>query len=268
MRFFRTTNQLDSLAAGFDRTGMADLRLSGSERISSVSQLQRMREQVGGEPLVVVDLRQESHAVAGDYPITWRGGRNWANVGMSQEQVLQTEAGLIEKLRQQSSITIKHAGYIKGKTSDPQELTLLDAEVKTERDMVEAARGIYQRLTVIDHVRPSRAEVDQFIDLVRSLPDGAALHVHCNGGRGRTTTFMAMYDMLRNADKVDVDNIIDRQSALGYDYNLTDVAKVAAHKRSFFEDRLAFLKEFHEYSRQNPGGWPLKWSEWRRSDAN
>ncbi|HET7867798.1 MAG TPA: phosphatase [Burkholderiaceae bacterium] len=268
MRFFRTTNHLDPLAPRFDRTGMAELRISGSERISSNTQLQRIREQVGAEPLVVVDLRQESHAVAGDYPITWRGPMDWANVGMSQGRALQTEAALIERLRQQSSITIVHADYIKGKTSDPQELTLLDVEVKTERDMVEAAGGIYQRLALIDHVRPSRADVDQFIDLVRSLPDGAALHVHCNGGRGRTTTFMTMYDILRNADKMDVEKIIDRQSALGYDYNMTDVAKVPEHKRSFFKDRLAFLKEFHEYARQNLGGWPLKWSEWRRSHAN
>jgi protein-tyrosine phosphatase len=268
MTFFRTTNHLDSLPARFDRTGLAELRLSGSERISSIDQIRRMREQVGGEPLVVLDLRQESHAVVDGHPITWRGAMDWANVGLLQEQVLQTEAGLVEQLRQQPSITIQHADYIKGKTSDPQELTFLNAEVETEREIVEAGGGVYQRLAVIDHIRPSRAEVDQFIDIVRSLPDGAALHVHCNGGRGRTTTFMAMYDMLRNANKIDVDSILDRQSVLGYDYNLTDVSKVAEHKISFFKDRLAFLKEFHEYARQNPGGWPAKWSEWRRSEAN
>jgi hypothetical protein len=56
-------------------------------------------------------------------------------------------------------------------------------------------------------------------------------HVHCNADGDERHVHGDVRHAFRNADKMDVDNVIDRQSARGYDYNLTDVANVAQHKR-------------------------------------
>lgn len=43
----------------------------------------------------------------------------------------------------------------------------------------------------------SPENIDEFIKLYKSLPKDAWLHFHCEAGKGRTTTFLAMYDMMK-----------------------------------------------------------------------
>lgn len=268
MSFFRTTGDLRSLPEFCDRTGLDRLRLSGSERISSVEQIASIRAATGGQQLFVVDLRQESHVVVGGYPVTRRGKMDWANVGTSSGEALVKDNQLAEELRREQSITLPHADYLKGKSGDPQKVRLNGEPVFTEQQIVETAGAEYRRLAVTDHTRPRRETVDEFIDLIRALPNDASLHVHCNGGRGRTTTFMILYDMLRNAGNVEASKIIQRQSALGFNYKMTDIEDANPAKLPFLEDRLAFLHEFHVYATENPGGLPLNWSQWRSAGTS
>ncbi|AVS75192.1 phosphatase [Paracidovorax cattleyae] len=266
MAFFRHSNQASTLPPGIDTRGLESLQLSGSERITSVEQVCAIRQACGDAPLVVVvDLRQESHGVADGHSLTWRGPMDWGNVGL--DTATAREAEQLEELRRQGSAVATHADHVKGKTDDPALRRLDTTLARSEQEIVEAAGAGYRRIAVTDHLRPSRWEVDQFIALVRGLPEGAGLHVHCNGGRGRTTTFMALYDMLRNAREVDADAIMARQSKLGMDYNLADTGAVRESKQAFHADRLAFLHEFHAYARENPGGLPRTWSQWRSADA-
>ncbi len=267
MAFFRHSGQASELPPGLDTRGLDTLQLSGSERITSAEQIRAIREPYGDAPLVVVDLRQESHAVADGHSLTWRGPMDWSNLGLGTDAVLGREAGQIAALRRRGSAIATHADHVKGKSEDPAPRQLDTSRTLSEQEMVEAAGAEYRRIAVTDHLRPSRAAVDQFIGVVRSLPQGAGLHVHCNGGRGRTTTFMVLYDMLRNARQVSAEAILARQSRLGMDYNLTDTDAVREHKQAFHGDRLTFLHEFHAYARENPGGLPRTWSQWRTADA-
>jgi len=73
---------------------------------------------------------------------------------------------------------------------------------------------------VTDHVRPLDDAVDRFILAVRALPDGAWTHFHCEAGLGRTTTFMVLYDMLRNANRVSLEDIVRRQKILSHGYDV------------------------------------------------
>lgn len=266
MARFRHMGQVAHLQPAYDTRGMETLKLSGSERISSIEQVQEIQRIIGDAPLVVVDLRQESHAAVSGFPVTWRGPMDWANVGMDLQSVTQRERDQISALRAQDSVTLTDVEHLKGRTSEPAPYHLTGFEVLSEQEMVEEAGAIYRRIAVTDHVRPERLHVDQFIQLTRDLPASAALHVHCNGGFGRTTTFMVLYDMLRNAHEIGADAILARQAFIGYQYNLTDASLVRPEKVAFLEDRLAFLHEFHAYARENPGGHPQTWSEWRQSD--
>jgi protein-tyrosine phosphatase len=134
--------------------------------------------------------------------------------------------------------------------------------VAGEQEAFALPPGHYVRLPVTDHARPSDAVVDRFIELIRGLRDTQHVHLHCRGGKGRTATFMALHDMLRNAGRLPLATILARQAALA-GYDLTRRPDPAAAKAPFIDDRLAFLARFHDYARQNPDGEPAQWSAWR-----
>ncbi len=138
----------------------------------------------------------------------------------------------------------------------------------TERDIVGVNRVAYVRITVTDHARPLDDEVDRFILAVRALPENAWAHFHCEAGRGRTTTFMVLYDVLRNAKRVSLEDIVRRQKLLGYDYDVLRPAAPGSWKTPYTEDRIAFVRAFYNYARANPNGRPQLWSEWLNSGAH
>ena len=138
----------------------------------------------------------------------------------------------------------------------------------TERDIVGVNRVAYVRITVTDHARPLDDEVDRFILAVRALPENAWAHFHFEAGRGRTTTFMVLYDVLRNANRVSLEDIVRRQKLLGYDYDVLRPAAPGSWKAPYTEDRIAFVRAFYNYARANPNGRPQLWSEWLNSGAH
>lgn len=263
-RYFRTTNDLNTLPEHLNREGLGELRLSGSDTIATTGQIERIASAANVqdlEHLYIVDLRQEPHVVADRYTLTLRGPKDWANVGLSHDEALQREADWINDLRRSENLKIDSAEDFKTGTRPMRSVTLHRPEIVSEQELVERTGAKYARLTVTDHLRPDNEAVDRFVDIVRQMPPGAAMHVHCKGGRGRTTTFMAVYDMLHNAQRVSADGIIDRQGGLGH-YQLK---KIDGQNAVFRRDRLSFLYLFHQYAEQNPGGQPQTWSAWRAS---
>ena len=134
------------------------------------------------------------------------------------------------------------------------------ARTRTEAEEL-AARGVGSfRVAVPDRHRPGDADVDRFLLFYRTVPDDVWLHFHCRAGHGRTTAFMAMTDMLRNAREVSFEDVLVRQALLG-GVDLRDVSgkwdKVDAS-----QERLHSLRQFYDYARANPGGQPLLWSQW------
>ena len=136
------------------------------------------------------------------------------------------------------------------------------AQVQTEAGLVAALGAGYVRITVSDHSRPTDAEVDRFILAVRQLDPKTWVHFHCRAGMGRTTTFLALYDMLRDARRVSLQDIVGRQALLLTDYNLLSKSADAGWKAGVFADRAAFVRAFYDYARQNPNGRPQLWTEW------
>lgn len=53
-----------------------------------------------------------------------------------------------------------------------------------------------------------------FITFVNNQPENSWLHFHCKAGIGRTTTFMIMYDIMKNCNDVSLYDIITRQVIL------------------------------------------------------
>ena len=202
-------------------------------------------------------------------PISWFATHDWANVGRTQAAIEADEASRVQSLKPRSEIIVSLGAAVKkpGVTpSTPQNITVEHAS--TERDVVEANRAAYVRIIVTDHARPLDEAVDRFILAVRALPENGWAHFHCEAGRGRTTIFMVLYDMLRNANRVSLEDIACREQLLGYDYDVLRPVGPESWKAPYSVDRIAFVRVFYNYARANPGGRPQLWSEWLNSGAN
>lgn len=265
---FRSTNDLSALDQSVNRKGLANLRLSGSASLSSREQVEHIQRIAQGSPVIVIDLRQETHAIVNNaYPVTSVLPNNWANVGKSHDEVLSEEAALIAELSRQSEVTLLRYKDVKKGTVPPHSIILQNPAAVSERDVVESTGTVYVRFTITDHVKPGREDIDRFIHVVQQMPGNAWLHVHCKGGKGRTTTAMAMYDMLHNAQDVPVEDIIHRHKVLGPGCDLLATGG-REELRGFKQDRKEFLFAFHEYAKANPLGYPQNWSAWRNAGEN
>ena len=123
-------------------------------------------------------------------------------------------------------------------------ITIIPTKVEDEDHLVNSKSLSYNRITVTDGKIPKDDMVDYFVNLVISQPKNSWFHFHCKQGIGRTTTFMIMYDMIKNSDKVTAGDIIERQLLLA---NFDE-----SHIKSFNNnERINFLNEFYKYCKEN-----------------
>lgn len=127
-----------------------------------------------------------------------------------------------------------------------------------EKELVMSQGLSYVQIPVKDGGIPTDDMVDHFIELVKSQPENSWLHFHCKAGVGRTTTFMVMYDIVKNHKEVSLDEIIQRQLALGN----------VKPKNIYNNERINFLKKFYEYCNSNGDSYKIKWSEWKNSPTS
>ena len=266
-RNFRTTdnplksNKGDQFPAS---NSLADLHASGSGEFTA-DNLKFVLAQAHG-PVTVFDLRQETHIFVNGLPISWFATNDWANVGRTRSEIEADESARVQSLKPGSEIAVRPGEAIKkADTASGTPQAVILEQASTERELVEANRAAYVRLTVTDHARPLDDEVDRFIRAIRALPENGWAHFHCEAGRGRTTTFMVLYDMLRNATRVSLEDLARRQQLLGYDYDVLRPADSGDWRAPYTDDRIAFIRASYEYARANPGGRPQLWSEWLKS---
>jgi len=262
-RNFRTTDDRLDPSKGETpaTTGLSELRASGSGEFTPEG-LKLLLAHTRG-PVTVFDLRQETHIFVNNLPVSWYASHDWANVGRTQSAIEADEAARVASLKSGSKIAIRPSAPVKhgdANSVTPQEVTVESASA--ERDIVSAAGANYVRITVTDHARPVDEEVDRFILAVRAFPENAWAHFHCEAGQGRTTTFMVLYDMLRNAGRVSLANIVARQRILNHGYDVLQLSEPENWKAACAADRAAFVRAFYEYARANPNGQSQLWSEW------
>ena len=249
------------------RKGLDNLRISGSAQctaagFASLYTKLSAAAAAPGAPIYDVDLRQESHGFADGLPVSWHKKNNLANEGKTPEEVALDEE---ERLADLAGVTTTFVP--KGKTDKGrvEAVTFAPQNVQKEKDVAEAAGFRYARFYVTDRTQPDTETIEAFLDFVESLPKDAWLHFHCRAGHGRTTTFMAMYDMIRNPD-IPAEAVIERQCLIGGS-DLTAM-KDEEWKNERIIQRLETLKLFSEYVRaRHAGETTLRWGEWIEENA-
>lgn len=222
--------------------------------------------------ITIVDLRLESHSWINGLPYYWLAspdhlfqfGVDCYNQGKTVTQIEKDEMARAAKLMESCQATVfdfSKGHYPFVPTAQAKSIAIENA-VLTEKDLVMLAGVEYLRLPISDDSAPSWHIIDRLVNYFRSHPDNW-LHVHCNEGHGRTTTVLAMIDMLYNAKNVDFNSIILRQKLIGVggaDLFNFDSSGSRAHDE--FVYRLELLNNFYRYCKENKDNFVTPFSVW------
>ncbi|MBF0362484.1 MAG: hypothetical protein HQK49_15810 [Oligoflexia bacterium] len=281
---FRSSPNLQ--IASFDNSpeiaGLKEFNSSGSGQLSADDFKKIYTAIVKLKPdihIYFIDLRKEFHGFVNEDAVSRHALHNWINYAKTPEMVEQEQALLLNGLKKKKQTTIND--ITEKKDGEIAKLHKNKVEVKTVRSEEELVKSLgansnYLRFYVDDHSAPNPEEIDRFIKFIDGLDklDGKYwLHFHCRGGSGRTSTFMTFTDMLKNADKVSMEDIMNRQKELGgRDLNKTknDTTKKDAKKNptiilEAFEKRKAVLEKFYQFAKERLNKTIPKeksWSEW------
>ena len=231
------------------REGLDNLRQSGSSFFSK-NEFKELLKHVPAKDLVVIDLRNESHGYINDNGISWYSRYKTFNKGQSAKEIDRREKSMLETAKMNQDMDV--ATLDKHKDIASQKVEHVNS-VQTEEQFVKSMGVKYYRVPVMDYSAPTPANVDEFLAIYKKLPKNAWIHVHCEAGVGRTTIFLSLMDMIKNADKLSYDDIMTREVLLGGQ----DVRKSAettkdAYKKENYPKRALFTRHFYEYVKANP----------------
>lgn len=251
---------------------LPDLQASASGQFSA-DELPKILRAIPAErrqDIWIVDLRQESHGFIDGMPVSWVTDRNAANQNKSSTQIEREEKKLLKTAGKRRTIIV-HAlkKLANGKVATETPTTMLPEAIETEEELVTSLNAQYARIYVLDHNKPSDAEVDNFVLLIKhKVKDNEWLHFHCRGGSGRASTFMTMYDIIRNAKNTPFEIIIQRQVEQG-NKKLDQIPDADnAWKSEMSHERFEFVRKFYAYV-SDPQGYKVRsWSSWQNLQQN
>jgi hypothetical protein len=183
--------------------------------------------------IYLVDLREETHGFFDGTAVSWYADNDFANVGQPLSWIERDER---ERLRALGGHTTQ-VFTLDEQVPPPdnryqQRVTPVSytevgvGEAYTEAMVAEMLATkfrlpvIYRRIPVTDHCAPSDAALGDVLELwAQARKDPRAwVHFHCHGGDGRTTTFLALFDILwwkrSMAPLPDLETFSRRQSQL------------------------------------------------------
>lgn len=105
--------------------------------------------------------------------------------------------------------------------------------------------------------------IDNLVTFFEKIPLDAKVYFHCIHGRGRTTTFLVMYDIFRNGKNISLQEITDRHHCLGREHMLdVKVWKFGNWTEEALRARRDLVIHFYEYMTSGSGYPHKKWSDW------
>ncbi|MBQ7631065.1 MAG: hypothetical protein IJS81_12785 [Selenomonadaceae bacterium] len=229
------------------REGLENFHASASGQ-PTLSELKNIFDEIkkvapNDKKIYIVDLRQESHGFADEYPVSWYVKKNRANVDKTFSEIELDEKSRLENLRGKFTKFVPLGNY---DTKHFQEITFAPKNTLTEKQAAESAGFNYARFYALDMTFPAPEVVDEYLKFLSQIDSETWLHFHCHAGHGRTTIFLVMYDILQHPDLA-LEDILRRQFLLGGS-NLFDGG-----------DKEKYIRKFYEYAHENSN---LTWSRW------
>lgn len=241
--------------------GLPELHASASGQFSE-NALIKIKDTIPTDNVLILDLREESHGFINGIAVSWYDkDKDWSNKDKPLEDILSDERKRLNQTHKGQVIALNK------KSSKPHDKPLLIKveDSYTEEELVKSLGFKYLRIPVTDHLKPDDHEVDQFVNLIKhEISSNQWLHFHCSAGRGRATTFLSMYDMMKNAQHVSFNDIILRQALIG-GKDLSEHFHVNDWRYSHNIERIQFLVNFYYYCIENPN-FEQSWSTWISKD--
>lgn len=247
------------------RQGFDDLTISGSARpnkLQLAALADTLKKVAGSLPIIIVDLRTEMHGIINGHHLSQYGFQNWGTIGMTREEIIEKEKEVVHSTLGKTITHAKIGSSTNYEPADPKEEEVTEA--LTMEEATEAAGLKYYRITALDHVFQSDETLDSFFEFYRSLPaEGTWLHFHCQAGRGRTTFFMSVTDMLNNPG-VSLKDILHRQVLIGGTSMYNDGTGQPEWRQLLFKEISVMLPIVYQYIQENAeNGYTVKWSSWK-----
>jgi hypothetical protein len=201
-------------------------------------------------PVYIIDLRQETHVLLNGLPISIFYKKDQINWGKSSAEISESEQNWVKQIFAEKKFQMNTLGRPENGFKVPIDpVTILVKTVSTEAQAVKKTGMNYFRIHVPDYHPPSPQQVDQFLTLIAKIPQDSWLHFHCAAGKGRTTLFMVMRDIVANGKELSLEDIVNRQVFLG-GINVLGQSKslaVQPWKGPYHQARIEFLKLFYTY---------------------
>lgn len=243
---------------------MDDLKISGSGQptASSLIILKSFFEKkiTQDGKIYIVDLREESHGFANGFPVSYYTEKNLANFFKPRNRIEDIE---VEQLTDMlgRNFDFLPLGNEDKKLLKPVNVTV--GNVATERQKATELGLIYLRFPTTDMYFPTPEIVNQFINFVASVNEDDWVHFHCQAGNGRTSTFMIMYEILKNPDQT-LEEISERQIKLGgsdlLKYNDGDPKNYYVQAHNLRADN---VRKFYDYAyKLNHNQIDILWSKY------
>ncbi len=233
-RKFRTMQDEFSTVTDVNLTGLRELRASGSDSVDFFIIRQKLRNIKGNK--IMVDGMNEFHGYIHGVPTTLLG-YNTSPPALRH---------YLRRLLVTGSTEIRPDLVINGQK---------EAKVY-EFD--------YKNIKMISKSIPTNESIDEFVTFLDNLPGETWLHFHCHNGRSRTSMMLVMFDIMKNAPKVSLKDIVKRQAYLGSE-NLfdTDAWQHSTYDKHMLEARKKFIEEFYQFVCQRKAGGIQYWSDWQ-----
>jgi hypothetical protein len=234
VKHYRSTHQItQSIKGQVDLTGLEELRVSGSNLII-FPDLQAKLKDVSG-PIYILDLTNGSHRYYKDYPLTFLG-------------INKNNPSLTYRLRRLLAI---------------QSFEIPEEQTASEEEMAKKYGFNHHFLKLERRGVPTPEMIDQLLSFLKNVPKDAWIHVHCLAGKGRTTSIMVMIDILRNASRVKLEDIVKRHYLLGgVDLFDTTVWDNGTYTQEQLTKRKEFIIHFHRYVTDPQGYGSISWQQW------
>lgn len=272
---FRTTQDLwlDETWK-FNDKGLSNFNASGSSQYSKealklfINKLKPLYKKI-----VVVDLRHDDHLFVNGLNISTFETKDALLKPRTPESIIASEEKLKAKLSTEKALKLKaiDTKYPKDKFDTRLSITLKPELIETPQELVTSLGAEYLLIGSKRFSDASDEDLDRFISFMRYTPKETWIHFHCKKGKSRTTFFLAIYDMMCNADKLSFEKILERQKMIGGSDLLDVTAKDPAwpQEKESKKQWIRFLSRFHTYCvQQKKHGFSKSWSQWSIEHRN
>lgn len=233
--YFRTMQDPISATENVDLRGLREMNLSGG-RAPRFPDLQRRLSHIKLNK-IIVDVKCEPHGYINGIPTSFLG----YNVN-----------------RPGSRHYLRRLFWTRTMEEKPEAMISEEEEAKKYGFSYRTV-NIGSKFTAVDEY------IDDIVNFIDNVPKDTWVHVHCSNGRGRTSMIHVMFDIMKNAPMVAVEDILKRQQLLGsVDLKDTTVWKKGTYNTDQLEARKQFIYDFYTFIVQRKNAGVQLWSDWNK----